>query len=75
MADFLRQPAELHTGTGGTYTLTETKAPAGYTKADDITFSVDINGKITVDGKTQTDGTLTMWISPTPTASSSPKPR
>ena len=48
----------------GTYTLTETKAPAGYTKADDITFSVDINGKITVDGKTQTDGTLTMVDKP-----------
>lgn len=25
----------------GTYTLTETKAPAGYTKADDIVFRVD----------------------------------
>lgn len=48
----------------GTYTLSETNPPAGYTKADDITFSVDINGKITVDGKTQTDGTLTMVDKP-----------
>lgn len=47
----------------GTYTLSETNPPAGYTKADDITFSVDINGKITVDGK-QTDGTLTMVDKP-----------
>ena len=48
----------------GTYTLSETNPPAGYTKADDITFSVGINGKITVDGKTQTDGTLTMVDKP-----------
>lgn len=48
----------------GTYTLSETNPPAGYTKADDITFSVDINGKITVDGKTQTDETLTMVDKP-----------
>ena len=48
----------------GTYTLTETEAPAGYTKADDITFSVGINGKITVDGKIQTEGTLTMVDKP-----------
>lgn len=48
----------------GTYTLSETNPPAGYTKADDITFSVNINGKITVDGKTQTDGTLTMVDKP-----------
>lgn len=48
----------------GTYTLSETNPPAGYTKANDITFSVDINGKITVDGKTQTDGTLTMVDKP-----------
>ncbi len=55
--------------------LSETNPPAGYTKADDITFSVDINGKITVDGKTQTDGTLTMVDKPDTTASSSLKPR
>ena len=48
----------------GTYTLSETNPPAGYTKADDITFSVDINGKITVDGKIQTEGTLTMVDKP-----------
>lgn len=48
----------------GAYTLSETNPPAGYTKADDITFSVDINGKITVDGRTQTDGTLTMVDKP-----------
>ena len=48
----------------GTYTLSETNPPAGYTKADDIRFSGDINGKITVDGRTQTDGTLTMVDKP-----------
>ena len=48
----------------GTYTLSETNPPAGYTKADDITFSVGINGKITVDGKIQTEGTLTMVDKP-----------
>lgn len=48
----------------GTYTLSETNPPAGYTKADDITFSVGINGKITVDGKPQTDETLTMVDKP-----------
>lgn len=48
----------------GTYTLSETNPPAGYTKADDITFRVNINGKITVDGKIQTEGTLTMVDKP-----------
>lgn len=48
----------------GTYTLSETNPPAGYTKADDITFRVNINGKITVDGNIQTDGTLTMVDKP-----------
>ena len=37
----------------GTYTLKETKAPQdkGYVKAEDITFEVDGDGFITVDGK------------------------
>ncbi len=32
----------------GTYTLSETEAPNGYKKADDITFKVDSNGSATV---------------------------
>ena len=41
----------------GTYTLTETKAPAGYTKADDIVFRVDTgtDGKLQVQIR-QSDG-------------------
>lgn len=35
----------------GTYTLTETLAPDGYEKAESIVFSVDKDGKVTVDKK------------------------
>ena len=35
----------------GTYTLTENAAPAGYDKTTSITFVVDENGKVTVDGE------------------------
>ncbi|MCF0112017.1 MAG: hypothetical protein HUJ58_08940, partial [Erysipelotrichaceae bacterium] len=44
--------------TAGTYTLSETKAPDGYAKADPITFEVDENGKITVDGEEVTELTM-----------------
>ncbi len=37
--------------TEGTYILKEMDAPAGYDEADDITFIVDGEGKVTVDGK------------------------
>ena len=36
----------------GTYKLHEVSAPSGYLVADDITFTVAIDGTITVDGKT-----------------------
>ena len=36
----------------GTYTITEISAPEGYVKSDEvITFVVDADGKVTVDGK------------------------
>lgn len=35
----------------GTYTLTEYAAPGNYEKAESITFTVDSNGKVTIDGK------------------------
>lgn len=35
----------------GTYTMRETRAPDGYAYAEDITFTVDINGKITMAGQ------------------------
>ena len=37
--------------TAGTYTLTEESAPEGYKTAESITFTVGVNGKVTVDGK------------------------
>ena len=36
----------------GTYKFCEVSAPSGYLVADDITFTVTIDGTITVDGKT-----------------------
>ena len=36
----------------GTYKFHEVSAPSGYLVADDITFTVTIDGTITVDGKT-----------------------
>ena len=48
----------------GNYTLSETQPPTGYTMADDIAFTVDINGNVIVDGKTQQDATLTMKDKP-----------
>ena len=35
----------------GTYTLTEVSAPKGYELAESITFNVDLNDKVTIDGK------------------------
>lgn len=35
----------------GTYTLSEYTAPEGYAKAESITFTIDDNGKVTIDGK------------------------
>ena len=37
--------------TAGTYTLTEESAPEGYKTAESITFTVGVNGKVTVNGK------------------------
>ncbi|MCR5068176.1 MAG: DUF5979 domain-containing protein, partial [Erysipelotrichaceae bacterium] len=34
----------------GTYTLHEVKAPDGYIAADDVTFTIDDEGNITIDG-------------------------
>ncbi|MBT1162585.1 Cna B-type domain-containing protein [Bifidobacterium sp. SO1] len=39
----------------GTYTLTETKAPKGYTKVDPITVTVSNAGKVIVNGKEMSD--------------------
>lgn len=44
----------------GTYTLSETKAPEGFDKAADITFKVDDDGTVTIDGKTVANGTILM---------------
>lgn len=35
----------------GKYTLTETKAPTGYELAEDIAFTVGMDGKVTLDGE------------------------
>lgn len=43
----------------GTYTLHEEGAPDGYVKASDITFTVDKNGKVTVDKKDVSKVTMT----------------
>ena len=44
----------------GTYTMTEVTAPEGYEKAESITFTVEIDGSVLVDGKKVTDSTVTM---------------
>lgn len=48
----------------GTYTLQETSAPQGYKIAQDITFIVDSNGKVTVGGNEVTDETVVMRDEP-----------
>lgn len=40
---------------GNTYTLTETKAPAGYALANSITFTVNIDGTVHIEGKENSD--------------------
>ena len=40
---------------GEEYTLRETVAPAGYTAATDITFTIDKTGNVTTGGSTTTD--------------------
>ncbi len=42
----------------GTYVLHEDTAPVGYNVTNDITFTVDINGKVTVNGKEVTTVTM-----------------
>ena len=37
--------------TAGTYKLVEVLPPAGYTKADDIIFTINVHGEVFVDGK------------------------
>ena len=44
---------------GETYTLHEENAPEGYAYAEDITFTVEKNGTVTVDGK-DVNGTVVM---------------
>ena len=44
----------------GTYTLSETEAPSGYSKAADITFVVTSDGKVTIDGKTIANNAIVM---------------
>ena len=44
----------------GTYTLTETQVPTGYTKAESITFTVGTNGVISVGDATMDDKTIVM---------------
>ena len=56
--------------TAGTYTLTEESAPEGYKTAESITFTVGVNGKVTVDGKevdkvTMTDEPISVTIKKT----------
>lgn len=44
----------------GIYTVTETKAPAGYKSAAPQKFSISDNGSVLVKGKTQQDRTVTL---------------
>ncbi|MCQ2516573.1 MAG: hypothetical protein MJ094_06885, partial [Saccharofermentans sp.] len=44
------QHTDIHGLPAGTYVLTETTVPGGYEQAEAITFVIDENGKITVDG-------------------------
>ncbi|MCQ2529113.1 MAG: hypothetical protein MJ108_08385, partial [Saccharofermentans sp.] len=54
---------------GKTYTLTEKKAPAGYKVADPITFSINEEGKVVIDGAEVADNTIVVKdakLAPTP---------
>ena len=44
----------------GTYTMTEVTTPEGFVKAESITFTVEIDGTVLVDGEAVKDGTVTM---------------
>nr|WP_274608225.1 SpaA isopeptide-forming pilin-related protein [Bifidobacterium miconisargentati] len=44
----------------GTYNLHEAEAPSGYQPARDIAFTVNLDGTVTVDGKTDKNNTVTM---------------
>ncbi|MGN0592090.1 MAG: SpaA isopeptide-forming pilin-related protein, partial [Ruminococcus sp.] len=44
----------------GTYTLKETQAPDGYLIAEEITFVVTDDGKVTIDSKEQANNTVVM---------------
>ncbi|MBQ8514523.1 MAG: hypothetical protein IJ496_03920, partial [Ruminococcus sp.] len=44
----------------GTYTLHEEAAPSGYLVTSDITFNVEEDGSVTVDGETQKNNTIVM---------------
>ncbi|MGL4662508.1 MAG: SpaA isopeptide-forming pilin-related protein, partial [Culicoidibacterales bacterium] len=44
----------------GEYTLKEISAPAGYAEADNITFTVDVNGTVMSAGKPLADNTVKM---------------
>lgn len=48
----------------GTYTLRETVAPDGYETADDIVFTVGIDGSVTVNGAKQDSNTVVMKDKP-----------
>ena len=52
-------PHEVTLGPG-TYTMTEVTAPEGYVKAESITFTVEIDGTVLVDGEEVTDSTVMM---------------
>lgn len=52
---------------GETYTLRETRSPEGYEIAEDITFKVEEDGTVTVDGADQPDNTVIMKDEETPT--------
>lgn len=57
------EPGEL-TLLPGTYTLREKVAPDGYETADDIVFSVGLDGSVTVNGAKQDSNTVVMKDKP-----------
>ncbi|WP_163146935.1 Cna B-type domain-containing protein [Bifidobacterium ramosum] len=48
----------------GSYKLHEKKSPSGYQPAPDITFTVALDGTVTVDGVAQDDGKIVMIDAP-----------
>ena len=49
------EPTTIEGLTAGTYTLVETTAPNGYTIAEKITFTIDEDGGVTINGKDYQD--------------------